>query len=404
MKSDQRVTQTILTTDQSFGDLGLGPELVAALAGIGFEHPTAIQARAVPAALAGRDVLGLAETGSGKTAAFCLPMAEHLQHGRGVRGLILSPTREIALQTRAFLEVVGRLHELSSTILIGGVALGPQIDELRRKPDILVATPGRLLDHVRRRNVRLDEIEKLVLDEADHMLDLGFLPQISEVLELLPERRQTMLFSATMPPPIERLAGRLLRDPLRIDIIPHGRTARGIEHRLYLVEHADMRPCLMALVEAEDGSILVFLRRKIDAEWAYRQLLDAGHDVARMHSDRSQKQRVRALDGLRSGQHRVLIATNIAARGIDIPVIEHIVNFGVPDTVEEYVHRAGRTARGDAEGVVSTIATWQEKEQIRLIEKAIGQSLPRCSAKGVEPYVERRKTIQGRPIRRRRLL
>jgi ATP-dependent RNA helicase RhlE len=236
------------------------------------------------------------------------------------------------------------------------------------------------------------------------MLDLGFLPQITEVLDLLPKERQTMMFSATMPSQIERLVHRLMNSPTRIDIIPHGRTARGIEHRLYLVEPENMRPCLMALAHHEKASMLVFLRRKIDAEWAYRQLVHEGHAVERIHSDRSQSQRVKALDSLRSGSHRILIATNIAARGIDLPIIEHIVNFGVPDTVEEYVHRAGRTARGDAEGVVSTIATWKEKEQIRMIEKAIEAPLPRLVADGVEPYRERKKTIRGRPIRRRRLL
>jgi ATP-dependent RNA helicase RhlE len=399
-----RVTQTILTTDQTFAELGLSPVLVEAVERIGFEHPTRIQAEAIPAALAGHDVLGLAETGSGKTAAFCLPMAEQFRHGRGIRGLILSPTRELALQTQQFLESIRGPRHLDSVVLIGGVKMGPQIDGLRRQPDILVATPGRLLDHVRRGNVRLDKIEKLVLDEADHMLDLGFLPQIAEVLDLIPARRQTMLFSATMPPPIERLAQRLLDAPTRIDIIPHGRTARGIEHRLYLVEPKNMRPCLMSLVAAERGSMLVFLRRKIDAEWAFRQLVEEGHEAARIHSDRSQSQRVKALEGLRSGTRRILIATNIAARGIDVPVIEHIVNFGVPDTVEEYVHRAGRTARGDAEGIVSTIASWQDKEQIRMIEKAIGEELPRLAAAGVEPYRERRTTIRGRKIRRRRLL
>jgi ATP-dependent RNA helicase RhlE len=398
------VSQTILTTDQTFTELGLSAELVDAVTAIGFNHPTRIQAQAIPLALAGGDVLGLAETGSGKTAAFGLPMVEQLRHGNSVRGLILSPTREIALQTRDFLETVGQHHGLRTAILIGGVRMGPQIDDLRRGPDIVVATPGRLLDHVRRGNVSLDRIEKLVLDEADHMLDLGFLPQISEVLELIPKNRQTMMFSATMPQPIERLVHRLMDSPARIDIIPHGRTARGIEHRLFLVEPDNMRPCLMALAAAESGSILVFLKRKIDAEWAYSQLLHEGHSVERIHSDRSQSQRVKALGSLRTGTHRILIATNIAARGIDIPIIEHIVNFGVPDTAEEYVHRAGRTARGDAKGVVSTIATWKEKEQIRMIEKAIDAPLPRLVAAGVEPYLERRKTIRGRPIRRRRLL
>ncbi|MDH3743700.1 MAG: DEAD/DEAH box helicase [Acidobacteriota bacterium] len=399
------VPQThVQTTDRTFSDLGLSAEIVASLEDLGFEHPTPIQSEVITPALEGRDVIGLAETGSGKTAAFGLPMAERLRHGKGVRGLILCPTREIALQSKAFLDVLGRRHELDTACLIGGVAMGPQIDALNNRPDVIVATPGRLYDHVGRGNVRLDRVEQLVLDEGDHMLDMGFLPQILRILELLPDKRQTMLFSATMPPPIERLAQRFMRDPLRVDILPSHKTAEGIEHCLYLVEPSDMRGCLMSLVEERGGSTLIFLRRKVDAEWAFRQLEKEKHLVARIHSDRSQQQRVQALEGLRSGKHRILLATNIAARGIDIPIIEHIINFGVPDTVEEYVHRAGRTARGDAEGVVSTIASWQEKEALRMIERAIGQSLPRCTARGVEPYVERRTTIRGRKLRRRRML
>ena len=392
------------TTDRTFADLGLSAEIVESLNRLGFLHPTPVQAEAIPLALEGLDVIGLAETGSGKTAAFALPMAERLRHGKGVRGLILSPTREIAMQTMAFLEVVGKEHDLTAVCLIGGVPLGPQIQALRGRPDILVATPGRLYDHIGRRNVRVDGVRQLVLDEADHMLDLGFLPQILRILEELPTERQTMMFSATMPPPIERLAHRFMQDPRCVDIRPAGRTATGIDHRLYLVAPEHTRDCVLALVESDPGSTLIFLRRKVDTEWAYHQLAGAGHSVERIHSDRSQRQRVQALDGLRRGRHRILLATNIAARGIDIPVIEHIINFGVPETVEEYVHRAGRTARGDAEGVVSTIATWKDKEAIRMIEKAIGEKLPRCVASGVEPYVERRSTIRGRKIRRRRLL
>lgn len=394
----------VATTDRGFGELGLSGEIVDTLTGLGFAHPTPIQAEAIPLALSGRDVIGLAETGSGKTAAFGLPMAERLQHGRGVRGLILCPTREIALQTKSFLDVLGERHELDTACVIGGVRMGPQIDALRRGPDVVVATPGRLYDHYERRNLKLDRVEQLVLDEADHMLDLGFLPQILRILETLPAKRQTMMFSATMPEPIKRIASRFMQDPATVNILPRGRTASGIEHRLYLIEPPSMRDCLLSLAEHEPGSTLVFLRRKVDAEWAYRQLEKAGHSVERIHSDRSQRQRVEALERLRAGKRRILLATNIAARGIDIPVIEHIINYGVPETVEEYIHRAGRTARGDAEGVVSTIATWGDKEALRMIEKAIGRQLPRCEAPGVPQYLERRTTIRGRKIRRRRLL
>ena len=387
----------------TFADLGLSEPIVRSLDSIGFQHPTPIQTQVIPKALAGQDVIGLAQTGSGKTAAFGLPIAEQLIHGKGVRGLILCPTREIALQTRAFLDVVGTDHRLGTVCLIGGVKLGPQIQDLRRKPDIVVATPGRLWDHYQRKNLRLDRIEKLVLDEADHMLDLGFLPQILRVFEVVPENRQTMMFSATMPPTVENLARRFMRSPSRVDLRPETHTAEGIEHRLYLVEPDDTKACLLALAAEEKGSMLVFLRRKVDAEWATKQLEKEGHPVERIHSDRTQKQRVAALQGLRQGEHRILLATDIAARGIDIPVIEHIVNYGLPATVEDYIHRAGRTARGALGGTVSTIATWQDKEDIRRIEKALGKPLPRCVAEGVEPYVERKTTIRGRQKIRRRL-
>jgi ATP-dependent RNA helicase RhlE len=397
------VPQDPATTGISFTDLGLSEPIVCSLAKIGFEHPTPIQARVIPQALEGRDVVGLAETGSGKTAAFGLPLAERLLHSKTTRGLILCPTREIALQTQAFLDVVGKDHQLRTVCLIGGVKLGPQIQKLRRNPDIVVATPGRLWDHYQRKNLRLDRIEKLVLDEADHMLDLGFLPQIHRILEVVPTDRQTMMFSATMSPSIENLARRFMNSPSLVDLRPESRTAAGIEHRLYLVEPVDARACLIALAAEEEGSMLVFLRRKVDADWACRQLEIEGHPVERIHSGRSQKQRVAALQGLRQGEHRILLATDIAARGIDIPIIEHIVNFGMPDTVEDYVHRAGRTARGALGGTVSTIATWQDREAIRALEKAVGETLPRCVAEGVEPYVERKSTIRGRKKIRRRL-
>jgi ATP-dependent RNA helicase RhlE len=280
--------------------------------------------------------------------------------------------------------------------------MGPQISGFKADTDILVATPGRLADHIRRRNVRLDKIEHLVLDEADHMLDLGFLPQIKEILEELPEKRQTMMFSATMPPPIESLSRLFMKDPVRVDLRPKGHTAEGIEHRLYLVKDEDDRKhCLFQLLREEAGTTLVFARRKIHTEWLARQLELGGFEVERIHSDRSQGQRVSALKGFREGDHRILVATDVAARGIDVPSIEHVINYGFPDTVEDYIHRSGRTARGAALGIVSSIATWQEKEAVRDIEVAIGQDLPRCRVEGVEPYVEMKPRKQ---VRRRRLL
>ncbi len=393
---------TVAGADQGFEALGLSAPVLDCLRRLGFERPTPIQAAVLPPALAGRDLVGLAETGSGKTAAFGLPVVESLARRPGTHALILSPTREIALQSLAFVEVVGAAHGLETVCVIGGVRFKPQIDGLRRGVELVLATPGRLLDHLRRGNARFDRVREVVIDEADHMLDLGFLPQINAVFEALPAERRTMMFSATMPDGVARLAARFLRDPVRVDLRPEGRVAEGIRHRLYLVDRDDKKPCLLALARGEPGSMLVFMRRKVDAEWACRQLELEGHPVERIHSDRTQGQRVRALDGFREGEHRILVATDIAARGLDIPRIRHIVNFDLPATVEDYVHRAGRTAHGKAEGLVSTIATWRDKSMVRDIELALGEKLERSTAPGVEPYVELNRGPRRR-IRRRLL-
>jgi ATP-dependent RNA helicase RhlE len=386
------------TTDKDFRSLGLSAEIVGVVEKIGFENPTPIQAAVIPTALEGRDLIGLAQTGSGKTAAFVLPIAEKLTHGKGVRGLILSPTREIALQTKAFLDLFGAEHNLSTACLIGGVRMRPQTEALKKTPDIIVATPGRLLDHVRQRHVALDAIEQLVLDEADHMLDLGFLPQIRDVLRRLPRNRQTMMFSATMPDSVDMIARDFMRDPVRIDITPVGGAATGITHRLYLVRPEDKRNALIALLNEELGVTLVFARRKIDTEWLYHVLERKGHPVLRIHSDRSQGKRTQALEGFRAGSHRILVATDIAGRGIDVPGIEHVINFDIPEAVEDYVHRAGRTARGAAQGIVSTIATWQDIPMVRKIEEVLGEKIPRCTAAGIEPWEE-----SERPAKRTRM-
>ncbi len=400
------------TIDLSFESLGLDAAIVARLVEIGFQHPTAIQAEVIPIALTGRDVIGLAETGSGKTAAFGLPLVQALAgRGKGLRALILCPTREIALQTDSFMRIFSdseggaspRSPGLRVACLIGGVRIGPQLDSLREGVDVVVATPGRLLDHAERRSLTLDGVTSLVLDEADHMLDLGFWPQIQAIIRQLPEVRQTMMFSATMPPTIERIAQRFMTEPTVVDLSPVGRAATGIEHRVYLVSDEDKKPCVLALLHEVRGSTLVFIRRKTDAEWLSRMLEAEGHPAERIHSNRSQQHRVSALEGFRAGKHRILVATDIAARGIDVPGIQHIINFDFPETVEDYVHRAGRTARGVNEGTVSSIATWMEKSRIRDVELALGHPLPRCEAVGVEPWVERKRLKERRkksPLRR----
>ncbi|HJX26391.1 MAG TPA: DEAD/DEAH box helicase [Thermoanaerobaculia bacterium] len=376
------------TTKQKFDSLGLSAPILQSVRNLGFEHPTPIQAKVIPVALSGRDLIGLAETGSGKTAAFCLPLAERLNHGSGISALILSPTREIALQTQAFLEIFGEQHQIHTACLIGGVKMGPQVRALGNKPDIVVATPGRLLDHMERGTAKMNRVHYLVLDEADHMLDMGFMPQVLRILQELPKERQTMMFSATMPPPIERMAQQHMVSPVRIDILPEGGAASGISHRLYMVEQDDKKACLLSLLGQELGSTLVFIRRKVDAEWLTGVLEREGHPVERIHSNLSQGERTQALQGFREGEHRILVATDIASRGIDIPRVRHIINFEMPETVEDYIHRAGRTARGNAQGIVSTIATWIDKPKVKDIEQTLGEEIPRCTVPGVSPYVE----------------
>lgn len=392
----------VLTTHDTFETLGLSDSVMNAIHHVGFKHPTPIQSKVIPLALQGKDLIGLAQTGSGKTAAFVIPMAEGLVHHEGISrsplGLILCPTREIALQTKAFLDLFGRHHDLKTACIIGGVKMNPQIRDLEDGPDIVVATPGRLVDHMERRTITLKQVRELVLDEADHMLDMGFLPQIMRILEALPPKRRTMMFSATMPPPIERLAQRYLVDPTRIDILPEGRAATGITHRVYLVKSEHKRECLLGLVHLELGSTLIFTRTKLDADWLCGVLEREKHPVTKIHSNRSQSERTQALKGFREGEHRILVATGIASRGLDIPAIEHIINFEIPDTVEEYIHRAGRTARAGAVGIVSTIATWQDKPMIKEVEAALGKEIPRCTVPGVPPYVE----LKVKPFGRRR--
>ena len=400
MDTDRIPHHPVPTTERTFADLGLSPEILQSIKEVGFEHPTPIQAAVIPPALEGKDIIALAQTGSGKTAAFVIPLAQRLMHGGGLRALIVSPTREIALQTQAFLELFGKNHDLNAACLIGGVKMKGQLTAVKADPDIVVATPGRLLDHIKRRTINVDKVEDLVLDEADHMLDLGFLPQVREILSKIPKKRRTMMFSATMPPAIEQLAQGLMRDPMRVDITPVGRAAVGISHRLYVVAPENKRPLLLALLQQELGSTLVFTRRKVDAEWLFHILERQGHPVGRIHSDRSQGGRVQALDDFREGSHRILVATDIAGRGIDVPGITHVINFDIPENVEDYIHRAGRTARVDREGIVSTIATWQDLMMVRTIEQTLGQPLPRCTVPGVEAWVETKKS----PTRERRRL
>jgi ATP-dependent RNA helicase RhlE len=371
----------------SFTALNLHPSLLRAVEALGFTAPTPIQRDAIPPARAGRDVLACAMTGSGKTAAFLLPIVERLMaKPRGVtRALIIAPTRELAAQIEADLRDLARFTPVRGAAVFGGVGMGPQEAALRRGVDIIVATPGRLLDHMQYPYARLDGIEVLVLDEADRMLDMGFLPDIRRILGRLPRQRQTLLFSATMPAPIAALAREFLRDPLPINQERKAAPATGITHAVYPVAQELKSALIQALLQRDDmRSVLVFTRTKHRCNRLAEQLTRAGIAAERIHGNRSQGQRTVALDAFKRGKARVLVATDIAARGIDIDELSHVVNFDVPHIADDYIHRAGRTARAGAVGEAVTFVAPDEMGGLRAIERALGASLPRLTLAGFD--------------------
>jgi len=366
-----------------FNELGLGAPLLQALAAEHYVTPTPIQMRSIPPILVGRDLCGIAQTGTGKTAAFALPILQRLsvagsraQPG-SCRALVLSPTRELASQIAESFRTYGRHLKLSSTVVFGGVPSRPQTQALSRGVDILVATPGRLTDHLDAGAVRLDRAEIFVLDEADRMLDMGFIHAIRRILPRLPKSRQNLFFSATMPREIARLADELLRDPVKVAITPVSTTADKVAQRVIFVPTSSKRALLANILRGEEmARTLVFTRTKHGADRVVRHLDSVGIGAAAIHGNKSQKQREHALDGFKSGRNRVLIATDIAARGIDIDSITHVVNFDLPNVPETYVHRIGRTARAGAAGVAISFCDSEEKTYLRDIEKLIRKPLP----------------------------
>jgi ATP-dependent RNA helicase RhlE len=366
----------------SFDTFDLHPDLLRGVAALGFETPTPIQRDAIPPALAGRDVLACAMTGSGKTAAFILPILQRLLgRPRGTtRALVLAPTRELAAQIDEHRQELGRHTRLAGAAIFGGVGYAPQEQALRRGADVLVATPGRLLDHLGQRFGRLAGLEVLVLDEADRMLDMGFLPDIRRVLQHVPAPRQTLLFSATMPPPIVALAREILRDPVRIAVDRPAAPATGITHTAYPVaSELKSRLLLRLLARPDTRSVLVFTRTKHRANRLAEFLGRHGIRVERIHGNRSQVQRTQALAGFKGGHFQVLVATDIAARGIDIDALSHVVNFDVPPLPEDYIHRVGRTARAEARGDALTFVAPNEEVDLRTIERAIGTRILRTT-------------------------
>ena len=365
-----------------FTKLNLHPSLLSGIKELGFTRPTPVQAEAIPPALEGKDVLACAMTGSGKTIAFLLPILQKLiSKPRGTtRALILTPTRELAAQIVEELNGVAVHTPVSAAPVIGGVGMGPQEHAFRSGVDVIVATPGRLLDHLRQPYAKLSHIEFLVLDEADRMLDMGFLPDIRRILKLLPTKRQTMFFSATMPDPIVALTREMLHNPVAINLERKAAPAKGITQAVYPVPQDLKAHLLFALLQ--NGSMkeaLVFTRTKHRANRLWEFLDKRGIPVARIHGNRSQAQRTDALAGFKDGSYRVLVATDIAARGIDVEALGHVVNFDVPVAAEDYIHRVGRTARAEMTGEAYTFVSREEEDELRAIERAIGKALPRVT-------------------------
>jgi ATP-dependent RNA helicase RhlE len=378
--------ETTVETSLTFQDLGLAPELLKAVTAAGYTSPTPIQAQAIPLALRGRDLMGLAQTGTGKTAAFTLPIVQRLMGGpRRTRALILTPTRELAAQVEESFAKYSRFAELSVVPVYGGVPLDPQERALRKGVDVVVATPGRLIDHLERQNVVFDDLEVLVLDEADRMLDMGFAPQINRIVREIPPYRQTMLFSATMPPEVEALARKYLRKPVVVQVGRRSMAASGVTHAVYPVPRERKGALLVELLR-RDGmdSVLVFTRTKHGADRVVRELERGGISATAMHADKTQAQRTKALEGFKRGEIRVLVATDIAQRGLDIDDITHVINYDVPQQAEDYVHRIGRTARAGATGDAFTFMAPDEIATVRMIEHVLGQPIPRISVPGYD--------------------
>jgi len=386
----------------SFSSLNLHASLTRAIGDLGFEKPTPIQAEAIPAGLAGRDVLASAKTGSGKTAAFLLPILQRLlAEPRGTtRALVLTPTRELAAQIAEDAHDLARHTRLTVAAVYGGVAMGPQDRAFRDGVDLIVATPGRLLDHLLSRRAKLGGLQVLVLDEADRMLDMGFLPDVHRILAELPRKRQTLFFSATMPAPIVKLAGDMLNDPARIQLASKAAPAEGIAQAVYPVAQDRKAELLAELLEkGEMKDALVFTRTKHRADRLTQYLSDRRVRVGRIHGNRSQRQRTEALERFRSGFYRVLVATDIAARGIDVEELGHVVNFDVPAVPDDYVHRVGRTGRAAATGDAFTFVSPQEESDLRRIEHAIGKRLPRVTQPGFDVPAQPAAASGGAPRR-----
>ncbi len=374
-----------IAEDNEFTGLGLEPFIVAAIDAMGYQQPTPIQSEAIPLVLEGRDVIGSAQTGTGKTAAFGLPILQKLQSHGKLRCLVLEPTRELAVQVDEAFQTFKKFTNLRAHVIFGGVGYGPQREAIARGLDIVVATPGRLLDHLEQRSFTLDDIQFLILDEVDRMLDMGFLPDVKRIIEKCPKDRQTLFFSATIPPELAKLTSWCLRDPHTIEIGRRRSPAETVSHAFYPVIESQKFNLLKQLLEQTNyESVIIFCRTKHGADFVANRLIQLDHKVAVMHSNRSQGERMEALKGFKSGKYEVLVATDVAARGLDIAGVSHVINYDTPQHAEDYVHRIGRTGRAQNEGDAFTLLTEEESKYAHSIERFIGQKVERKKIEGFE--------------------
>lgn len=391
----------------SFKDLGLSADLLRAIEKQGYSDATPIQMQAIPAVLEGRDILAAAQTGTGKTAGFALPLLQLMQRqtfsGHPVRALILTPTRELALQVAENVSAYGQHLPFRVTTIFGGVNINPQLKTLKRGVDIVVATPGRLLDHIGRQSIDLSMVEFLILDEADRMLDMGFIRDIRKVLKALPAKRQNLLFSATFSKDIRKLAGSLLHDAIEIEVAARNKPADRVSQMVHPVDKVRKRELLSHLIDGHNWQqVLVFTRTKHGANRLAKQLTSDGLEAAAIHGNKSQGARTRALNDFKKGAVRVLVATDIAARGLDIERLPHVVNFELPNVPEDYVHRIGRTARAGQEGQAVSLVSADERKQLIDIEKLLGVSLPKQLLQGYEPVVAVTTPDKGSATKKKR--
>jgi len=362
-----------LKTD--FYGLGIAPKIIELLDRMKFVTPTPIQYKAIPVGIEGKDIIGVAQTGTGKTLAFGIPMVQRLALNQA-RGLVLVPTRELAIQVDETLQKLGNLLGMRTAVLIGGASMHLQVQALRRNPRMLIATPGRLLDHLSQRTMHLSDIGILVLDEADRMLDMGFAPQIDKILKYVPKERQTMLFSATIPEKIVSIATQHMKLPISVEIAPSGTVAKDIAQELFIIKKEDKPRLLVKLLEEYRGTVLLFARTKRGAARITKGLRSMNYNAAEIHSDRSLNQRREALEGFKAGKYRILVATDIAARGIDVKGIELVLNYDLPDDAENYVHRIGRTGRAGHSGRAISFATPEQRGDVRSIERIMSSTIP----------------------------